>query len=524
MADQKVKVRIEAKDAASPSVDKVEGRFKRLGNSIKANALKITAALGAALLAFRAIEESATLASQTEALKRNLATQGVAFDDFISKLKEVSDGTVSTSKLIQSSSKALLLGIPADKISELLEVARVSSIATGDSVAKAFDDIATGIGRASPMILDNLGIIVKLGPAYSEYAKQIGKATEELTAAEQKQALLNEVLKVGAERVKDFGDAQSEATLRILQGRAAMENFKDSAGTALSSVVLALSAAVTRSAAGFILLGRAIAEVVGAITGLMSYLPIVGKYFEDISSSAKSMGARLGTSSRKMIGLANSMTQAADAALAAQLGIAKSGDAALTAADAYAKAAEEANNLASAAGEAKTATEKLGDALGVVTSIELAGEIAEITKALEKSREELGANSDEYVRLEELAGDKIEKLRERIQSLKDGMGDLKSTTAESAGGLAEYGNAAEAAAGQVDVLTGSVERNAGALGSQATMASAAGPLFPGLSGTSHSYTAAGPPRGAQLTYTSTGAFYRGRQVRTLPDGRLEFIT
>jgi hypothetical protein len=54
-----VEVEIKAKDSTTRTVQAVEGRFTRLGNSIKANALKITAALVGVTAAFRQIEASA---------------------------------------------------------------------------------------------------------------------------------------------------------------------------------------------------------------------------------------------------------------------------------------------------------------------------------------------------------------------------------------------------------------------------------------------------------------------------------
>ena len=56
-----VKARIEAEDRASATVEKVGRCFKRMGTSIKANALKITAALGAVVAAFRELDRAATL-------------------------------------------------------------------------------------------------------------------------------------------------------------------------------------------------------------------------------------------------------------------------------------------------------------------------------------------------------------------------------------------------------------------------------------------------------------------------------
>lgn len=188
----------------------------------------------AARAAFDIIKEASNLKSQEQALRISLAKQGQDFDTYIAKLDEVARGTISTSALIQSSSKALLLGIPAEEIAGLLEIARASAIATGQSVQQAFDDIATGIGRSSPLILDNLGIVVKLGPAYEAYADSIGKATTELTAMDQKQALLNEVLKIGKTRVEEFGEAADETAEQLQRGQAALDGYRKSIGNVTS--------------------------------------------------------------------------------------------------------------------------------------------------------------------------------------------------------------------------------------------------------------------------------------------------
>jgi methyl-accepting chemotaxis protein len=255
----KIKARIVAEDRASPEVARAQGSFKRFGNFLKD---KFVITLGdvsrAAKAAFGLIKEAANLEGQQRALELSLAEQGQSFDKFIGKLKDVSRGTVATADLIKASSSALLLGIPADKISELLEVARASAIATGTSVGDAFRDIATGIGRASPLILDNLGITVKLGSAYEEMARKTGKSTEALTEQERKTALLNKVLQVGKKRVELFGEAHSKTQEAIQKGTAAIADFNIGAGKVATGAFASLSILVNASAAGWIVLARVI--------------------------------------------------------------------------------------------------------------------------------------------------------------------------------------------------------------------------------------------------------------------------
>ena len=205
-----VRTRIEAEDAASPNVAKAQSSFARFADFLKT---RFVVTLGdvsnLARAAFDRIFDVARLEGQTQALRIQLAQQGQSFDAYIAKLNEVAKGTISTADLVKSASSALLLGIPADQIAKLLEIARASAIATGRSTADAFNDIAVGIGRASPMILDNLGLVVKLGPAYDEMARSVGKSAEELDASEQKTAVLNAVLAAGIPRVEAYGKAQS---------------------------------------------------------------------------------------------------------------------------------------------------------------------------------------------------------------------------------------------------------------------------------------------------------------------------
>ena len=61
-------------------------------------------------------------------------------------------------------------------------------------VTQSFNDIVTWLWRWSPMILDNLWIIIDSEKAYEDYAKQLWKTKWELTKQEKTQALVNATL------------------------------------------------------------------------------------------------------------------------------------------------------------------------------------------------------------------------------------------------------------------------------------------------------------------------------------------
>lgn len=113
-------------------------------------------------------------------------------DSVLAKLKTASRGMMAEQELMVTANKSVLLGVVknSDEMAGLLTIASLRGRAFGLSTAQAFDDIVTGIGRTSPRILDNIGIMAYGEKTFEAYARSIGKATDELTDAEKKAALL----------------------------------------------------------------------------------------------------------------------------------------------------------------------------------------------------------------------------------------------------------------------------------------------------------------------------------------------
>ena len=133
------------------------------------------------------------LADTSSALARSM---GMDMGDIVQSVRSASLGMVSEYEIMQASSRALMLGVggSAEQLGQLMEVAAIRGRAMGLSTTQAFNDIITGIGRMSPQILDNLGIITDAEVTYSAYALSLGKTAAQLTATEKKQALLNRVI------------------------------------------------------------------------------------------------------------------------------------------------------------------------------------------------------------------------------------------------------------------------------------------------------------------------------------------
>lgn len=180
--------------------------------------------------------------TQTEQSFSNLVDVVDAAPDLLNQLKQASGGTIPTLKLMSTVS-TLLAGAQgdvakslADASPRLLEIARAANKLNptlGDT-AFLYESLGTGIKRASPMILDNLGLTIKLGAANEAMAASLGKSVEELTAAEKQQALLNATLEAGNVLIQQVGGSVDSATDPFNRLQSSVENLKNSLAQGLA--------------------------------------------------------------------------------------------------------------------------------------------------------------------------------------------------------------------------------------------------------------------------------------------------
>lgn len=171
-----------------------------------------------------------------QGFKRLSARAGVVYDEMLTGMRKASLWTVSDFNLMTAANKAYSLGVVSnvDQMTTLMEIARVKGAAMWRTMNEALDDIVTGLGRWSAMILDNLWIIVNQTEAQKAYAEAIGKTVEQLSEAEKKQALINTVVAQGKTELEGLG----EATLWFADKQAKLLTTRENLTTLLGGTLL----------------------------------------------------------------------------------------------------------------------------------------------------------------------------------------------------------------------------------------------------------------------------------------------
>lgn len=213
--------------------DKVAAFASSLGISTTA-LLAIAAAATVAIGVFIALgQRGAGLVGIAESFDR--LTQAAGFDAVaaLERLRVASAGTISDFELLRITNVALAgaTGQFAQEFGEnlprLLELARVQSRATGQDTQFLFQSLVSGIKRASPMLIDNTGLVLKLGEANEAMALSLGVTVEQLTSEQKQLAILNATLAAGQVAIEGFAGIQETAADKLARMNATLTNIGD---------------------------------------------------------------------------------------------------------------------------------------------------------------------------------------------------------------------------------------------------------------------------------------------------------
>ena len=291
MAERTLEITIKAKDLYDRELKKAKAQFKSASENIRQNFVANFARAAGAVIAFKKAfdfaSEAAKFDQQQQAFANLAASHGQNAAAMVEGLKQMSAQTISTAGIMESAGKAMVLGIPAEQLAEMMQIARASSRITGETVQKSFEDIALGVGRQSRMILDNLGIIVNADEAYAEYAATLGITADQLTEVQRKQAFTNAVMKAGQDIIKRVGVEGMTAAEAMQAFTAQMDNARIFFGKLVISVSSGLSAIAFGFSTVFAGIVGTLAKGIAKIVELGESLPFVGDKFKAASEAIK---------------------------------------------------------------------------------------------------------------------------------------------------------------------------------------------------------------------------------------------
>jgi hypothetical protein len=192
--------------------------------------------------------------------------------DLLRNLRTETKGLLSDLTLMTAANKANNFNIPVDKLGTLLKFAQQRAQETGESVEYLSQSIITGLGRKSPLILDNLGIsAVKL----QERAKKTGdfmQATIDIVNEEL--AKQGDLSLTSADKATQAAIKWENAQLRIGQKMSWLGNLWNSISGSMADAVSSLAGKIENANEAYENQLQKVAEL------NVNTLPLIEKYNE----------------------------------------------------------------------------------------------------------------------------------------------------------------------------------------------------------------------------------------------------
>lgn len=195
------------------------------------------AALAGSLVAFAGFVSEAA----DETLRYDTALKNIPFS--IEKAKAATGGLVDNMTLAKSAAQAVSLGVVKTEkdFNTLAEAATKIALRLGTDATQAIQDMTTALGRGSPLILDNLGVTIKVSEAQEKYARSIGTTVSRLTEEQKtlafRESAMEALLKSANETVVAY-DSSAAAVLRFKTSLAnAWSDIKSGIANAAGAVI-----------------------------------------------------------------------------------------------------------------------------------------------------------------------------------------------------------------------------------------------------------------------------------------------
>ena len=196
--------------------------FNNLGQAIGA------AFIGTQIQAF--IVDAVRLGDQLTKVSQGFSRFGGEAN--LEQLRQSTRGLVSDLELMKSTTKAGTFGIGIGEMGQLLNFATRRAQETGQEVDYLVNSIVTGIGRKSPLILDNLGI-----SAVQLREKLNGVSVEAASIGEVSRA----VGQIASEQLRLMGESADTAADKLQRVNTIWANFKAETGQFISRTGLAIA-------------------------------------------------------------------------------------------------------------------------------------------------------------------------------------------------------------------------------------------------------------------------------------------
>lgn len=236
-----------------------------------------------------------------------LTGQGKSFDKAKQFINEyISDGLVPLNNAVGAYKNLALRGYSSDQIQKTMNAlknsatfARQSTYSLGDAVQTATE----GLKNENSVVVDNAGVTKNVAKMWEDYAKSIGKTTNNLTQAEKIQAEVNGILEETKFQSNDAAIYANTYSGKVAQLNTAFTNLKTAVGNAIQPIAKLFVPIITGAV-------NVVTKLFTALSGLLALFGLKADSVETVSSGIGDLATQAGDASDAISGIGDSAKKA----------------------------------------------------------------------------------------------------------------------------------------------------------------------------------------------------------------------
>ena len=240
-----------------------------------------------------------------------LTGQGKSFSQAKKFINDyIADGLVPLNNAVGAYKNLALRGYSSDQIQKTMNAlknsatfARQSTYSLGDAVQTATE----GLKNENSVVVDNAGVTKNVAKMWEDYAKKIGKTTNNLTQAEKIQAEVNVILEETKFQSNDAALYANTYSGKIAQLNSAFTNMKTAIGNAIQPLAKLFVPIITTAV-------NAVTKLFTALSGLLSLFGLKADSVETVSNGIGDLSSNAGQASDAIDGVGDSAKKAGDKA------------------------------------------------------------------------------------------------------------------------------------------------------------------------------------------------------------------
>jgi hypothetical protein len=173
--------------------------------------------VGAAGLAVKKILDFTFLTERNDQIAASFeaiaSSAGLAGNSLRDGLVAAAKGLADDDDLLQAANKSIIeLGSNANRIPEIMEIARKSTAIFGGDLIQNFENLSQALASGNTRALRNIGLIIDAEAAQKKYAASLGITADQLSEQGKRQAITNEALEKAQIKFKDVNETSTSAS------------------------------------------------------------------------------------------------------------------------------------------------------------------------------------------------------------------------------------------------------------------------------------------------------------------------